>query len=768
MKKASTLFLSMLGTFGLFSLPANASPTLYISNQTGFDKPLVYVWGYDADQNYKDFGYNGYSEGTVDKYDLTFDKFTISDDAVGMDVNVQYSNNWSRGKADYPLTMEDKDYYIIANADGLTAYTEGGVNVYKMLYVNIDELPFKMNTGYDIDLYAVASDGTEPFGEMPGKHYKGCTDIVDGKGYFIYAFPCIDKAYTLTFTEEANNYKVTTDFQVTPTKDIFLKLVGLDNVTQIDNPLTPPEETESILAYTFDETAKRATVIGFVNPEADAENLVIPSTLTVDGVEYIVSAIKDNAFSGMKNITGTLTLGDNLEVIGDNAFNGCQNITGGLVFGDKVSTIGTSAFSACIGLNGTLKFGNALQSIGKNAFILCSGLTGGLDFPAGLTTIGEGAFNGCKKLDGDIKFGSGLTSIGKQAFMGASSLKGSLTIPNSVSTIGEGAFMSCSSLDGQLTLPDNLTKIAPNTFFGCTSLSGTLAIPSSVTVVGDGAFYNCSSLSGTLTIPENVTTIGKKAFTQCSQITGLELGNSVTVIDESAFQLCGKLWGWLTLPASLQTIGASAFANCDKLTGPLTIPDNVESIGSMAFAMCEGFKGALTIGKNVTTIGDQAFVSCSGFTGKLTIPEGVTTIGFRTFGWCWNLTELELPSTLKSLGNVAFLSCWNLKSINCKAVTPPTITEGENAFTSDNYSGTTLYVPSEGYYAYKEAYEWKDFLNILWTGDEPSGIEDIMNEQDGKATYYNLQGMRVENPEEGQILIKKTSEGIRKIIYSNN
>ncbi|MDE5979992.1 MAG: leucine-rich repeat protein [Muribaculaceae bacterium] len=840
MKQLSTLFLGLAASLG--ALQASAAPTLYISNQACFEKPLVYVFGYDDAGKYFDFGYNGLSEGQVTVDGITYDKFSLPDDAVGKSVSIQYSDNWRYNKDAYDVTLEDKDYYFLSNAKGLQEIVEGGVNQYYLLFLhNQTTIDADKNS---LKVYAVAEDGTELFGPYPGASY-ATTRSVDSKDFYLYDMPKGDKSYKFTFSNPDCDFKLESDFIHIPSGHAFVCVTD-DGCLSYGN-LLQADITSGVLSYTIDKSAKTAVVNGLADPAEPVENLVIPATISEGNVTYRVTAIKDGAFQGLRTITGTLTLGENLVRIGDNAFNGCQNMSGALTIGDNVTYIGNSAFSACIGMNGALTIGNSVETIGDNAFLLCSRLSGALTLPQTLTAIGSSAFSGCSSLDGELTFGDNLATIGKNAFNGCSSLIGGLTFPQSVTSIGDGAFMGCTGFNGPLTLPRGITSLPDNIFFSCSGLTGTLSIPSSVTTIGDAAFLQCDGFTGTLSLPSSVTSIGDNAFLNCTGFNGsLELGSGLTSIGKSAFNGCSKFWGWLTLPTALQTIGDYAFCSCEKFSGPLTIPENVTYIGEVAFGMCEGFKGKLTIGKNVKTIGEQAFVSCSGLNGTLTIPEGVTEIGFRTFAWCWSLTALELPKSLQSLGNLAFYGCWNLTSITCEAETAPSIVSPDKAFDSDNYTKATLYVPAADFMSYKNGYEWCNFERIVavdgvdaeeiilsnteisieveesvtltatvkpedttdptltWTSSDEavatvengvvkgvsagsanitvtcgditavcavtvlprSGIESVSCDSNSTSEYYNLQGIRIANPEDGLIVIERKEGAMRKVIFN--
>ena len=79
----------------------------------------------------------------------------------------------------------------------------------------------------------------------------------------------------------------------------------------------------------------------------------------------------------------------------------------------SVTTIGSSAFWGCIGLT-SVTIPNSVTSIGSSAFSACSGLTS-VTIGNSVTSIGEGAFWGCDGLT-SVTIGNSVTSIGSSAF----------------------------------------------------------------------------------------------------------------------------------------------------------------------------------------------------------------------------------------------------------------------------------------------------------------------------------------------------------------
>ena len=120
----------------------------------------------------------------------------------------------------------------------------------------------------------------------------------------------------------------------------------------------------------------------------------------------------------------------------------------------SVTTIGDRAFYRCGDLT-SIELPNSVMSIGENAFYVCENLTS-IDIPNSVTSIGEGAFFNCRSLT-SIDIPNSVMSIGKKAFYYCESLT-SIKIPNDVTSIGDRTFYYCSSLIS-VTIGDCCTSI---------------------------------------------------------------------------------------------------------------------------------------------------------------------------------------------------------------------------------------------------------------------------------------------------------------------
>lgn len=172
-------------------------------------------------------------------------------------------------------------------------------------------------------------------------------------------------------------------------------------------------------------------------------------------------------------------------------------------------------------------------------------------------------------------------------------------------------------------------------------------------------------------LDNRITHIGDYAFDKCTNIesvrytgytgnAGVALPESVTTIGVHAFSDTG-VTGTLKLPEHLTEIDSLAFYHCGKLNGELKLPDTVKEIGGFAFNSC-GFTGKLELPVGLENIGNDAFESCSGLTGKLTFPSKMNEIKSSIFHET-GITEVVIPSSIKTVRDFAFNSCMNLKKV---------------------------------------------------------------------------------------------------------
>ena len=391
---------------------------------------------------------------------------------------------------------------------------------------------------------------------------------------------------------------------------------------------------------------------GHVDGENAQGELVIPETLTHEGVTYTVTEIAEWAFKNCTGLTGQLTIPSTLDTIHEGAFYGCSGFTGTLAVPNTV-VLKNHAFRECSGFTGLVLPDN-IREIPIGAFCGCSGLTGALVFPETVEIIGDGAFTRCSGFTG-VVFPYGLKEIREQAFAGCTGFTGSLVFPETVTHIKYGAFHDCSGFSGDLVIPNAVVQVGHT-------------LNNAYYVVPQPSFYTptFADCFDHLVLSQSLDTIGMYCFAGCSRLTGdLVMPSGLKAIMDNAFERCSGFTS-LTLDESLSFIGVWAFMDCKGITGTLAIPENI-CVGHGAFEMCEGIR-ELTLPRNITfTEGTytrgSVFYGCSGLT-ELDIPEGWTRIEALNFASCSNLRRVHLPQSLTSIEGGAFSDCTSLEEIN--------------------------------------------------------------------------------------------------------
>ena len=272
--------------------------------------------------------------------------------------------------------------------------------------------------------------------------------------------------------------------------------------------------------------------------------------------------------------------------------------------------------------------------------------------------------------------------------------------------------------DGQgvITFGGPVTNIGDRAFYKCTSLTS-ITIPNSVTSIGSTAFSGTSITY--LTIPESVTSIGNQAFSHCSSLTSITIPESVANIEWSAFDNCsaliktnytGDIAGWCNIKFGSDRSNPMYYSHNfyinDQDIKDLVIPNTVDTIHNYAFYNCSSLT-SITIPNSVTSIGDFAFESCSGLT-SIAIPESVTNIGEGAF-----------------YGT-------SIDSVCVKATTPPMLNIGKYPVFS---TSPTCYIPCGTLDTYK-ASKWANLMSQF--------VEECEEDSTNIITYTSSDGKVVQ------------------------
>ena len=522
-------------------------------------------------------------------------------------------------------------------------------------------------------------------------------------------------------------------------------------------------ETGVSLYYRITSDANKTVEVVYPHVEGDywggytkpTGSLIIPSSVTHDGVDYTVVSIGEFAFYECTGLTA-VTVGDSVCAIYSHAFFGCSNLSS-VEMPDQMYIIGERAFARTAFTEIVLPSG--LLYIDEACFMECNSLVL-ITIPENVTEIGRMAFLNCHSLQ-SVTFNDSLQKIWDSAFGHCSSLT-EVEIPNSVIQIRWSAFSNCTNLS-TVTIGTGTTEIQQYAFRECTALE-TVNFNAINCIVSDEACFCDSPRFKNLNIGEDVQLIDDFAFTNCNSITKLVIPNSVTTIKSRAFKECRSL-DTIEIGSSLQTLADDAFAYCgDSLLYISVDHDNPYfDTRNDCNALIRTSTDELVLG-SVNTI----------------IPDGIISIGNYAFT-NRRMTSINIPNTIQTIGNESFNYCHLLDTIISEAMTPPLAyptTFNECGFDYDDFESTNVYVPYGTSQLYRNATGWNYFSNFIERGMIIGGAEwyyEIQNDN-GSITYQQLQqeGDTVINHKDVKIIVRtntlydKHQEITHEYVYEEN
>ncbi len=458
--------------------------------------------------------------------------------------------------------------------------------------------------------------------------------------------------------------------------------------------------------------------------------VTIPSSVTIDGKSYAVTAILGGAFQNKTDIT-SVTIPSSVTNIGNDAFTGCTGIkevkiedgTTELSLGYKSNSSNNRCyyglFKDCpietLYLDRNLSYsthssydsgygapfehqskmksvtiGDKVTRIGRYAFYGCTGkLIVNCNIGDG-SSSDDGWFYGSKF--SSVEIGKDVTEIGNYAFYGKNNIQ-SLTIGSGVTEIGSGAFTYTPTKTIWLTNTQpsgywqarGKVNYVSNTNFSSLDNTKVYAYLSSMFEdkgikyvpvnpserICDAIDYAYFEVDSTLNI--------------ASTVTYRNVAMNVKQIGEY-FAYNNKRIKELKIGDAITTIGKDAFYGCSNLE-EIAIPDATTSLGTYCFYDCTSLKKADT-GDGITVIPSYAFSGCSALE-TIILGEGVKSIDTYAFENCSSLADIAIPSNVNKIDNYAFYGCRKLADVII-ADRKETLTLGYNGSSTPLFSDCPL------------------------------------------------------------------------------
>ena len=500
--------------------------------------------------------------------------------------------------------------------------------------------------------------------------------------------------------------------------------------------------------YKVEDDKANTVAISAANTDI-AGDLVLPSTVVYDGVEYTVIIVDGGGFRSCGEIT-SVVIPNSVQEIRGSAFKWCSKLTS-VTIPEGITKIPNQCFNQCYNLES-------------------------LTIPAGVTLIEYDAFKACEKLS-PLTVPDGASSIEYDAFYGIDTVYYSGSATGSPWSAGRVIEMTEPTLNGTFVVGDFRYTITDTTNHivaiaaANTDIAGDIVLPSSVEfdgvkytvglIGGENVFRSCGEITSVV-IPNTVKTISGSAFKWCSKLVSVTLPDSITKIPNQCFNQCYNLVD-VTIPSGVTSIEYDAFKACEKLS-PLTISDDVTSIEYDAFAGIDTvyysgdatgnpWGAGIVIGKNkpakgsyfvvgdykykveddkeltvaisaasteisgdlelpskvvydgleytVIIVDGGGFRSCTEVT-SVVIPNSVQEIRGSAFKWCSSLTSVTIPSHITKIPNQCFNQCYNLESLTipsgvtlieydafkaCEKLSPLTVPDGASSIEYDAFYG---------------------------------------------------------------------------------
>lgn len=386
-----------------------------------------------------------------------------------------------------------------------------------------------------------------------------------------------------------------------------------------------------------------------------AYDLVLPSSITVDGVAYTVDDIGTSAFSGLLFIQ-TATLPSSITHVGFSAFKSCPSLT----------TVETSA-----------------ALIDSDAFYGCAQLSS-LTLDEGVGYIEEGSFENCTSLPHVMLPASIGTFNVTSAFVGCSGLKRMfVSSENAVYSAVDGilytknkatlVYCPPSHTTFIYTIPDE-TEYIGRLAFRDNQYTGTIYLTQAMFGVGPYAFQNAAMKS--IVLGPQMVSLGEYCFMDCPNLQSIITLGEGEVLHASSSAFNGLNGTRMYVPDAMEMDyqAASPWNNFEII--PFVNGDDPSGYFSFRYVgeTADGTNEAFVLGLSDYAI-NNVLGAGYGFS-RLEIPQAVyhnekmyevTELDNNAFRLQSGIRKLIIKDNIKRVGNSALTGCADLQELEVAA-----------------------------------------------------------------------------------------------------
>lgn len=413
-----------------------------------------------------------------------------------------------------------------------------------------------------------------------------------------------------------------------------------------------------------------------------------------------------------------------------------------------------------------------VHEISDGVFARCKNLRQVM-LPETLEEIGKEAFYSCEKLE-NVNFPKSLLQIGKRAFANCPKLTPDLSqcfAKYPVDAFDSTPVKAEETLSKQSDFDYSVEKTRTVTITGYHGTDSVMSIPETimgfpVTAIAREAFAGHSEITE-VNMPDTIETLGAQAFVNCTNLIRVHLSESITRLYANAFSECIALRE-INIPDSVVEIKRNTFkaAYLEKLHIGKGLPVfNMDALKGVEWDL-SGNRSSRGRLKSLSVSPENPYLTANGtmllskdgktvyaeFGGKrsIAIPEGTEAIGPEAFSNLSELSDIVLPSSLKTIGANAF-SATALRSVSfpaslrkidagafayCTNLSAILFSEGIESIGSNAFSGcpiVSLFLPAtlteiaDAAFAFLDPNAWDNRLKHL---DIAEGNPRLKSEDD--------------------------------------